>query len=211
MFIAFEGIDATGKTTLSHAAADALREQHRVRFVDEFVPEYLDGYLMDRLKGDPFLSVSNRSTRICDTILLLGMHTFKYMEMVHPNLNGEDIVIMDRYLFSVQAYQSVVFSGRHAYIDSYMFKLIAYILDRLPLPDITIYLTCDNAILRKRWMARKYYAYPYHEHYLRMVAVAYEHIFRARSANTIEVSTTCFTKDLDIIVRVLNDIVRMRS
>lgn len=130
-FLAFEGIDGSGKTTQALLLSYWLIERgYRVLITEEPTRELVTGYFVkialrhkDRLPKEtyPLLFLADRLNHIKNIIV--------------PALESGKIVISDRYHFSMLAYQPA--QG----IDKERIEMILEALEvEIPIPDLTILL-----------------------------------------------------------------------
>lgn len=117
VFITFEGIDGSGKsTTLNHVAA-ALRERgHKVWTTREETETFI---------GDAIrTSIANRLDPLCTTYLFLADRA-EHAAEIEAHLAAGDIVLCDRFKHSTYAYQSVTLEGRVPNVTSFLDQLHA--------------------------------------------------------------------------------------
>jgi dTMP kinase len=101
MFIVLEGIDGSGKTTLSENLTHSLNtiETKAVRFSE---PTYFETGLFIRkfLKGEISLSPEEQIEAF------LNDREISVVKNILPNLKSNLIVVLDRYYYSTSAYQA---------------------------------------------------------------------------------------------------------
>ena len=141
LFIVFEGLDGSGKSTQIKALNDKLK---------------LNNYDVISLRepgsteiGDKVLEIlesSQKLTPIMEFLLFSISRSAIINEKIMPNLNGNKIVLCDRYFYSSIAYQG---SGRNLDND-FIHKINNKIVDDV-VPDIVFYfdLTWEEKIKRK--------------------------------------------------------------
>ena len=98
-FITFEGIDGSGKSTISKLVYDKFKsEGYPVVLTFEPTDSFLGKYVQDciRKQSDPFVT---SFTFIADRI--------QHCQNIHQWLNEKKIVLCDRYAESTYAYQAV--------------------------------------------------------------------------------------------------------
>lgn len=149
MFIVFEGIDGSGKTTLSAQFAQKLRDvgldalwtcepTYEGRFGQE---------IRKMLRGnEPMLEASQMT-------LLYAIDRAQHLEsVVRPALAEGKIVVCDRYVLSNIGYQSshIEDDAKRAQARAW----IASVNGFAPQPDLTILLTVDPEVARARIAAR---------------------------------------------------------
>jgi dTMP kinase len=101
MFLTFEGLDFSGKTTQARRLADRLGRRHKVVSLREpggtRISERLREILLDR-----------KNLELCDAaelFLFSASRAQLVTEVIRPALGRGDIVICDRYFDSTTAYQ----------------------------------------------------------------------------------------------------------
>lgn len=141
LFIVFEGLDGSGKSTQIKALNDKLK---------------LNNYDVISLRepgsteiGDKVLEIlesSQKLTPIMEFLLFSISRSAIINEKIIPNLNENKIVLCDRYFYSSIAYQG---SGRNLDND-FIHKINNKIVDDV-VPDIVFYfdLTWEEKIKRK--------------------------------------------------------------
>ena len=141
LFIVFEGLDGSGKSTQIKALNDKLK---------------LNNYDVISLRepgsteiGDKVLEIlesSQKLTPIMEFLLFSISRSAIINEKIMPNLNENKIVLCDRYFYSSIAYQG---SGRNLDND-FIHKINNKIVDDV-VPDIVFYfdLTWEEKIKRK--------------------------------------------------------------
>ena len=141
LFIVFEGLDGSGKSTQIKALNDKLK---------------LNNYDVISLRepgsteiGDKVLEIlesSQKLTPIMEFLLFSISRSAIINEKIMPNLNENKIVLCDRYFYSSIAYQG---SGRNLDND-FIHKINNKIVDDV-VPDIIFYfdLTWEEKIKRK--------------------------------------------------------------
>lgn len=138
--IAFCGIDGSGKTTQIAILKKSLEENGRTVFIekqpslwyrnDERVKKYLAG------------KVKSQKLLLSELALFSASDKLRqYQEIILPRLQKNEIVLMDRYVYSAYAY----FITR-----GLKFDWLQEINKMLPLPDYTIYLDVPSNIAYKR-------------------------------------------------------------
>ena len=101
MFIVFEGIDGTGKSTQVNLLADALRQQGREVVTSK---EPTDGTHGTQLRQ----SADTGRLSPQEELDLFHLDRKEHIaEMIKPSLERGAVVILDRYFFSTMAYQGV--------------------------------------------------------------------------------------------------------
>jgi thymidylate kinase len=155
--VAFEGIDATGKSTLAPIVSDMLQARYGLKsvFVEEFPADYLDGYLGNLMAIDPLLRLhATLPTPVTQTLVLIGAHAYKYETRIAEALKGNDIVCVERYMASVLAYQPVFLEPEMSSTIDVLTAWISAIVEILPPPHINVLLTTETRELAERIRAR---------------------------------------------------------
>ena len=78
--IIVEGIDGVGKTTFCRKLKKINSERNfSSEVIPEFMEEFADGYITNRLDFSKFISLSDSyNTNLAQTFFLLSSHLFKY-------------------------------------------------------------------------------------------------------------------------------------
>lgn len=148
--IAFEGLDGVGKTAYARETARWFGEAERgATWVEEFPASFLNGYL-DRLRTvDPYLALSAElPTPLSGTLLIAASHAYKYETAIRPALDQGRLVLVDRFIDSVYAYQ-VPILRRFGLTELEAERFLAGLFPYVPLPDLVVYLTRDRAEARQ--------------------------------------------------------------
>lgn len=145
MFITFEGVDGSGKSTQAELLADAL-EQEGQTVVRTREPggtklgERVRELLLDGEGMAPWAEASLFTTARAELV----------EDVIGPALRDGSVVVCDRYLDSSLAYQGI---GRGLGID----RVLAFNIDAIRgvLPDVTFLLLVDVDEARKRSSAAR--------------------------------------------------------
>lgn len=143
MFITFEGIDGSGKTTQANLLVERLKEEgHDCVFLREpggtEISEKIRMLLLDR----DHLAM----TQLAELFLFSAARTQLVSEVIRPCLELKKIVVCDRFYDSTTAYQGY---GRGIDIES--IKKVNSIAAQGVVPDITFILDIElNEIERRR-------------------------------------------------------------
>lgn len=142
MFVALEGIDGTGKTTLASMLRKELEASGYSVFATREPTDSLD--IPENLK---------KSRDAVSGLALFFRFTedrFAHQEVISRHLEKGEIVLCDRFIMSSMAYQGVLlesyFGGRKKTID-WMNGVSSIIRVR---PEITFYIDADPEISMKR-------------------------------------------------------------
>lgn len=143
MFITFEGLDGSGKSTQAKLLAKALRKRgYQVQLCrepgDTTLGEILRGLLLTGGSEIPL-------NRYAEMLLFMAARAQLVEEVIRPALNQGKIVIGDRYLLS-----SVVYQGHAGDLDPAEVTCIgAYVTDFLE-PDCTVILDLNPVLAEQR-------------------------------------------------------------
>ena len=145
MFISFEGIEASGKSTLMAAVDHALRaEGHRTLLTRE-----PGGTPAGDAVRKIFLQPGLRIDALTETMLINASRAQLVDEVIRPALERGVVVLCDRYVHSTLAYQGY---GRGVPID-----LVRRICDAATgglMPDLTLLVDISCETSRKRLASR---------------------------------------------------------
>jgi len=149
IFIDFEGIDGSGKTTLSNRLADYLKEcgvhVHHARDRGVFRSEISKA--IRALTRDPrFLRMSD----VTEFLLYTARDTQMIDEFIRPNLEPGNVVFSDRYLYS-----AVTHSHHGRGLPSEEVDAVLRIAARGIWPDLVVYCDVDPLTSRLRKKVQK--------------------------------------------------------
>ncbi|OWP57439.1 MAG: dTMP kinase [Thermoplasmatales archaeon B_DKE] len=147
MFIAIEGIDGSGKTTISRLLSSYLND---AGFETLLTREPTDAF---RPSGNE--EGSTHAENGINLFFQFTMDRFRHQFEIEDAVSAGKTVICDRYLLSSYAYQGPViekFMGSRAKTIEWMENVSSIITVR---PDITIYLRISPATAMKRIASRK--------------------------------------------------------
>ena len=140
LFIVFEGIDGSGKTTQAELLAEKLTSiQQSNIIIREPGGTPLGESIRKELKSNPNLDP------VTQLFLFSAYRTELIKDVINPNLEEGHIVICDRYIFSTIAYQGHAEGLNIAYIEN-MIDLSTGGLT----PDIVIFIDTPVEIAKKR-------------------------------------------------------------
>ena len=146
LFIAFEGIDGSGKSTQAKLLAEALRaEKHDVVLTRE--PGGSPGACEIRrlvLEGDP-----DRWSAETETLLFTAARRDHLERLVEPALAAGKVVVCDRFADSTRVYQGLSRGDLRDKVDA----LHELMIGREP--DLTLLIDLDPAMGLSRAMSRK--------------------------------------------------------
>ena len=140
LFIVFEGIDGSGKTTQAELLAEKLTSiQQSNIIIREPGGTPLGESIRTELKSNPNLDP------VTQLFLFSACRTELIKDVINPNLEEGHIVICDRYIFSTIAYQGHAEGLNIEYIEN-MIDLSTGGLT----PDIVIFIDTPVEIAKKR-------------------------------------------------------------
>jgi dTMP kinase len=102
MLITFEGIDGSGKTTLSRRVAEKLKDRNAV-----FTSEPTSFWTGEVVK----LAITSKIDPLVELFLFIADHAEHVSRLIRPALNEGKLVISDRYSDSRLAYQGAMLEG----------------------------------------------------------------------------------------------------
>lgn len=147
MFITFEGIDLSGKSTQAKLLFDYLRRKKKKVIL---VREPGGTYTSERIR-EILLDKSHKKMESLTEFLLFSASRHQLtVEVIKPHLNKDYIVICDRYYDSSTAYQ-----GYGGMIRMNIIKEINKIASTGLNPDITFFVDIDMAESSKRRVSMK--------------------------------------------------------
>ncbi len=146
MFVVLEGIDGSGKTTVSKMVADALREKgHHV---------YVTKEPTDNIQWTEEMKHSREPASGFSLFFRFTEDRYVHQAEIARQLESGRIVICDRYLLSSFAYQGAIiesaFPGRKEALK-WMMDTSSIIRTR---PDLTFYLDVDPSVSMDRLSKR---------------------------------------------------------
>lgn len=149
IFIDFEGIDGSGKTTLSNRLADYLREQgipvHHARDRGVFRSEISKA--IRTLTRDPrFLRMSD----VTEFLLYVARDAQMIDEFIRPKLRPGNVVFSDRYLYS-----AITHSHHARGLNREQVNAVLQLAARSLWPDLVVYCDVDPLTSRIRKKIQK--------------------------------------------------------
>ncbi len=149
MFVVFEGIDGSGKTTVSNKVAKALRARgiavNHIREGGEFASALVNRM---RLFGKDTRNLT--MAPLTELLFYVARDAQNLAEQILPALGGEGLVFADRYLYS---YEVLAHHGRGLELDQ-----VRPILDGVAggvWPDLVVLMDVDPHVARARRRVRK--------------------------------------------------------
>jgi dTMP kinase len=145
VFISFEGIEASGKSTLMVAVDQALRAQgHRT-----LVTREPGGTRAGDAVREVFLRPGLRIEPLTETLLINASRAQLVTEVIQPALERGVVVLCDRYVHSTLAYQGY---GRGLRLD--LVRSVSEAATGGLMPDLTLLVDVSYETSRKRLAAR---------------------------------------------------------
>ncbi len=145
LFISFEGLDGSGKTTQLLRCADALRQAGR----DVVITRNPGGTALGQQLREMLLHAEAPVAPTTELLLFVADRAQHLQEIVLPALNIGAIVLCDRYHDSSLAYQGY---GRG--LDLEMIRMLNAIAMQGHSPDMTFFFDGDPAALAARVQTR---------------------------------------------------------
>lgn len=144
MFITFEGVDGSGKTTQARRTVDYLKQcGYDVIYTREpggtFIGDQIRGILLDNMENTDMHART-------ELLLFCASRAQLVAEVITPHLEGGGVVICDRYVDSTVAYQGY----GHGLNLKALKSVLEFATGGLK-PDVTLYLeiTPDAALKRR--------------------------------------------------------------
>lgn len=152
MFIVFEGIDGTGKTTLINNLKNHFSEHENISIFTTREPGGQNCPAAEKIRS--LIFEFNNLSVITELFLFLASRIEHIKDVILPNLNKK-IIFCDRYYFSTIAYQSTK-NVTSSFINEINIKAIELFNEsRLVYPNITFFLVPNNDNDLKKIMERK--------------------------------------------------------
>ena len=130
MFITFEGIEGSGKSSL----IEQLKKYYKSSKLEAFFSKEPGGTDLGKEIRKILLNPKYSFDPTSELLLLLADRAEHVQKIIRPNLQKNKLIFCDRYLDSTLAYQG---SGRN--LDKKIIKEMFKVLD-FPIPDLTILL-----------------------------------------------------------------------
>lgn len=168
-FVTFEGIDGSGKTTVSRLVAESLRARgHSVYLTSEPTKTWLGDAVRHAYDGDV--------GAIAESFLFLADRAAHLTE-IRAHLGRRELVLCDRYADSTYAYQGARLEGL---VDDPIRFLQRASESWVLRPDLTILLRVRAELARKRIEGRPNLVRFEDLAFLRKVAANYDRLARSR-------------------------------
>lgn len=141
LFITFEGIDFTGKSTISKRVVELLqKEGYRVTWTREPGGSQLAEKIREIIINEPMDSTT-------EALLFAAARNDHYLNTILPKLEAGEIVISDRFYGSSYVYQGIV--GNNLDTVRQLYKIIGN-----PFPDHTFLVSITSKTLEERMKNR---------------------------------------------------------
>ena len=149
-----ESLDGGGKTTQVKIVEKYLEEK-KIKYkhlhfpmyghnsFSETISMFLRGEFGTRKEVDPYF-VAN----------IFAMDRFCFLPELNKLIEENDLIILDRYVFSNIAYQGAKVSGKERSRIKMWINDFEYNFLRLPYPDLTIFLDNDLSVINQRLIER---------------------------------------------------------
>ncbi|HSW73950.1 MAG TPA: dTMP kinase [Candidatus Limnocylindria bacterium] len=146
VLISLEGIDGSGKTTLTHNLAQALSDQQLPVVITKEPGGSALGKQLRTIVQTQAGSISAKA----EFLLFAADRAQHFDELIMPGLHANNIVISDR-----MADSSLVYQGYGRGLDRATLTIINQWAMQGRLPDVTIYVRIRPEIAHQRLLARK--------------------------------------------------------
>jgi dTMP kinase len=199
-FVTFEGIDGSGKTTVSRLVAESLRAKgHRVHLTIEPTKTWLGEAVRHAYDGDvgafaeSFLFLADRAAHLMD---------------IQAHLDKRELVLCDRYADSTYAYQGARLEGL---VDDPIRFLQRASESWMLHPDLTILLRVPAELARKRIEGRPNLIRFEDLAFLKKVAANYDRLARSRRFVVLDATRSADAVSLDAIAAIQRRLMRRRQ
>jgi dTMP kinase len=156
LWVSLEGINGVGKTTAARSAAAGLGAE--CVLLDELTDscgDILHGRVIaaPSEQGDPFLRTGHP---VVETLALLALQVGKAEQLAGHDLTGVQVIIEDRGVDSVAAYQAAILCSKHPDTspESVARQVLTGVRRWRRLPDATILLIGDTPVCVRRFADR---------------------------------------------------------
>ena len=143
MFIVFEGIGGSGKSTAIQKTYDYLKEHGR----DVIILREPGSTIEAEKIRNIIIDKENKINNLTELLLFTAARSELVEKEINPALKEDKIVLCDRYLYSTLIYQGYTKGGNYKFIND--------IHQFFPVPDITIIFTIDPLVALRRREFRK--------------------------------------------------------
>lgn len=143
LFVSFEGLDGSGKSTLVDEVYQFLKRQnYPVESVAEFSESSFGEYLRDTLTIDKFMRSQTKGKSFLTQVFAIYLDWIYLTEqIILPHLNSGKIVLKDRHIDSVIACQLPNLLAEYSLDKEEAFSWFKHVISIAPvIPDLTVYL-----------------------------------------------------------------------
>ena len=157
LWIALEGVDATGKSTQVPKVAAALRKRDGLLVAE--IPEFSDSpvgtAILAVISKNRFFSLANKTTPLADLLTTLSDLAYLCEKTISPTLQAGGIALSDRSPASPLAYQLTPESGKLEVNGEKLFTAVASLISECSLrPDLSVLLSLPDDEMIKRVVNR---------------------------------------------------------
>lgn len=199
-FVTFEGIDGSGKTTVSRLVAESLREKGQsVYLTSEPTKTWLGDAVRHAYDGDV--------GAIAESFLFLADRAAHLTE-IREHLERRELVLCDRYADSTYAYQGARLEGL---VDDSIRFLQRASESWMLRPDLTILLRVPAELARKRIEGRPNLVRFEDLAFLKKVASNYDRLARSRRFVVLDGTRGSDAVTLDAISAIQERLTRQRK
>lgn len=155
-YIVIDGVDAVGKTTQVQEIKKKVEHQIRVHVLSEFSESEIGDLIRDNIRRNQFFRLSDSfNAAKAETVLLISDLLFKNGTEISAVKPHVDMVIADREIPSLIAYQSIRLSRQgQEYAQSWLKSIIEGCFLNERRADLRIILTLNELEIRRRCEAR---------------------------------------------------------
>jgi len=199
-FVTFEGIDGSGKTTVSRLVAESLRANgQRVHLTSEPTKTWLGEAVHRAYDGDV--------GAVAESFLFLADRAAHLTE-IQAHLDKRELVLSDRYADSTFAYQGARLEGL---MDDPIRFLQRASESWMLQPDLTILLRVPAELARKRIEGRPNLIRFEDLAFLKKVAVNYDRLARSRRFVVLDGTRSADVVSLDAVAAIRRRLTRPRK
>lgn len=150
MFITFEGLDGSGKTTLINMLVEYIKKNHsKIHYILTREPGGKDIKMAEKIR-QLILSKESELSPKSEALLYSASRRIHLEKVIWPALDKKELVLCDRYIDSFYAYQGF---GRDLGIQ-YVEEITELIIEKT-YPDITIFFDINPEESKKRRLANR--------------------------------------------------------
>ncbi|EFF41332.1 dTMP kinase [Mycoplasmopsis alligatoris] len=150
MFITFEGLDGSGKTTIIEKFLENILEKFpNLKYVLTREPGGKDIVEAEKIR-EIILDKKSQLSSVTEALLYSASRRIHLESVIWPALENNHLVLCDRYVDSFYAYQGYARSLGVEYVE----ELTKLVIDKT-MPDITIFFDINPADSKKRRLANR--------------------------------------------------------